>query len=287
MALADYEGCASAAACLRAARRRKQLLAKQATAGKLAKAYDRIVELEAEVAALRAAQVTTGVADMSTSSTSPVQIAAGPAAIEELQARLALIAPVVLQGIYTAREQRGIWSHKLSSLVVARCNAAAHCFYITASAISNMSQRALNAVQRGKRMVKIPDRGAYRQSLPLARLAFIVAWGTGIHWPVAAGHATHACECERGQSNRCGPSPAWEVMSVCGAGWQPIRAEPSVGGHVGVPKCLLGPVPLHARGCDDAEVLADARSVQQPSACVRGAVERLIPGVRQRRGWFH
>ena len=83
-----------------------------------------------------------------------------------------------MQGIYTAREQRGIWSHKLSSLVVARRNAAAHCFYITASAISNMSQRALNAVQRGKRMVKIPDRGAYRQSLPLARLAFIVAWGT-------------------------------------------------------------------------------------------------------------
>ena len=91
MALADYEGCASAAACLRAARRRKQLLAKQATAGKLAKAYDRIVELEAEVAALRAAQVTTGVADMSTSSTSPVQIALGRLPLRSCKLALPLL----------------------------------------------------------------------------------------------------------------------------------------------------------------------------------------------------
>ena len=179
MAEVGVAGCASAAACLRVVRRRRQLLAKQATAGKLAKAYNRIVELEAEVAVLRASHLAAaGLPDVPTSFDSPVQIATGPTAMEELQARLALIAPVILQGVHTARAQQGSWAHKLSSLVVARRNAAAHCFCTTASAIGSMSQRALNAVQRGRRKLKVPGSDASRQSLPLAWLAFLIVWGT-------------------------------------------------------------------------------------------------------------
>ena len=125
---------------------------------------------------------------------SPVEIATGPTALEELQGRLALIAPVILQGIYAARKQQGTWMRKLSAIVLARRNAASHCFCTTASVIGNMSQRALSAVPRGRRKPapapapavsgsgsgsgRCPSRVAYRQCLPWARLAFLtIAWG--------------------------------------------------------------------------------------------------------------
>ena len=116
----------------------------QAAHGRLAAALDRVQQLETELAAFKAS-------------------AAEAISLEQsdLVGRLTLVAPAIKVGIAKSQGKVG---EALAPLSAARRNAAAHCFDAPAARIAQMSQRALNRLQRGARRTSRQCRRRHRQA---------------------------------------------------------------------------------------------------------------------------
>ena len=155
-----------AAVAQRAARQARRRCARQALEGRLAAALRRVQELEANLAS-SAACAAAASDDGETKDECPT----------ELTQRLALVAPVLRASLSAREAEQPL---VVPRILVARRNAAVHCFTATATRIAKMTMPMLNRLQRAGRPRRAPAASTVHSRDMVARTTTRRAFGSSV-----------------------------------------------------------------------------------------------------------